>query len=78
MEKPEKMTEPSEQPVSRLRFELGTYIIQVYIARGTPTCSKKDLSFDMAFIEAEMLKNLRGINLSKKTCEFSTNLLKTY
>jgi hypothetical protein len=62
----------TEQPVPRLRFELGTYIIQVYIATGTTTCSKKNLSFDMAFIEAEMLQNLRGINLTNKSCEFST------
>ena len=59
------MIELSEQPVSWLRSELGTYIIQVHIATGIPTCSKK-ISFDMAFIEAEMLQNLRGINLTTK------------
>ena len=67
------MTELSEQPVSRLRFELGTYITQVHIATGTLTCSKKNLSFDMGFIEAEMLQNLRGIHLTNKSCEFSTD-----
>jgi hypothetical protein len=67
VEGPEKkMTELPEQPVSQLRFELGTYVIQVHIATGTPTCSKKDLPFDMAFKEEKMLQNLRGINLTNK------------
>ena len=32
-------TEQSEEPVSRLRFELGTYIIQVHTSTGIPTRS---------------------------------------